>query len=192
VGGEGGNILAYPASSSCTRSTQRTRPKIGRLPSAAGRKSTPGPCPARRRLASAAPFSPYATSTLHRAPKTPAKIDQSTRRSRWEQRAHWNAMGEKEGYPPGPATSCCQHASMGRAACAIGPDIASQSPPRTRFARARVPRAFTRFFAISCRRFEISIRRPEAHFARGGSIGDNCLAAALMAAPVSCCAGRLR
>jgi hypothetical protein len=32
----------------------------------------------------------------------------------------------------------------------------------------------------------------EAHFARRGSIGDNCFAADLMAAPVSCCAGRSR
>jgi hypothetical protein len=42
----------------------------------------------------------------------------------------------------------------------------SVQSPRTRFARALVPRAFSRFFGISCRRFEISIRRPEAHFAR--------------------------
>jgi hypothetical protein len=32
-------------------------------------------------------------------------------------------------------------------------------------------RTFSRFFEISCCRFEISIRRPEAHFARCGPIG---------------------
>jgi hypothetical protein len=36
----------------------------------------------------------------------------------------------------------------------------------TRFARVRVPRAFRRFFEISYCRFEISIQRPKAHFAR--------------------------
>jgi hypothetical protein len=47
-----------------------------------------------------------------------------------------------------------------------GPDAGAFSPPRPHFVRPRVPRAFSRFFEISSCRFEISIRRPEAHFAR--------------------------
>jgi hypothetical protein len=50
--------------------------------------------------------------------------------------------------------------------CAVKGARSNVQPPRTRFARARVPRAFTRFFEMSCCRFAISIRRPEAHFAR--------------------------
>jgi hypothetical protein len=46
-----------------------------------------------------------------------------------------------------------------------------------RFARARFPRVFSRFFEFSCCRFEISIRRPEAYFAQRRADRDSCFCA---------------
>jgi hypothetical protein len=98
----------------------------------------------------------------HPPTKSTPAVPAAGNRPPWQQGVHWYAMGERGAYLPA-ATRRHQQPRYGTTR-------ASQSRPRTRFARARVARAFGRFFEISCCRFEISIRRPEAHLARRGTI----------------------
>jgi hypothetical protein len=72
--------------------------------------------------------------------------------------------------PKAPAKSIPR--SRWELCCYYGSSTQQRSVPLALALLVLGPRcAFTRFFEISCRRFEISIRRPEAHFARCGPIG---------------------
>jgi hypothetical protein len=70
----------------------------------------------------------------------------------------------------------------------VGEHAAAFSSPRPRFARSRVPPAFTRLFKSSSGTLRIWDGQHEARATRADR--DSCFAAALMAAPVSCSAGR--
>jgi hypothetical protein len=106
-----------------------------------------------RRTLPLAPYTPYRTSTPL-APKGPVQPRQrltrrqNHHRSRWQQGVHRYAMGSEETrsygtQAPGPVARNVQSPSHSLRSC---------SAPAG---------SFTRFFEISCRRFEMSIRRPE-------------------------------
>jgi hypothetical protein len=79
--------------------------------------------------------------------------------------AHWAAMGIA------PLGAKPRQSRLPAAMRLWRAHTAAISSPRTRFARARSRGPFSHFFELTCCRFEISIRRPEAHFAQRGSIG---------------------
>jgi hypothetical protein len=149
-------------------------------------------------------LAPFGTSTLLRVSKVPAKLTPGRRRltARPVPLAARGSVGRirskgnriiwgpwpRRNRPARPVrrdkflTRCAQ-----KGPAALWEEHAATFSPPSRSLRSKLGsrRAFTRLFEVSRCRFEFSIRRPEAHFGRRGSIATTGVTAGLTAAPVS-------